>query len=108
MKGEGTIFPKAGKSFDPILIPKAVHDAGFTATEVKIVVDGTLATRSGASELDVPGLKHPFMLAGASQEDTLKKQRDLVGRKIRLTGKVQIGQADHPPTLSIESFRLSP
>ncbi|TAM79739.1 MAG: hypothetical protein EPN47_18260 [Acidobacteria bacterium] len=103
MKGEGTVFPKAGRSFDPALIPKAIHDAGFTATEVEVVVDGTLAASNGTLELDVPGLKRPFVLAGGPEEASLKKQVNLVGKKIQVTGKVIEGHGGSHPTLTVET-----
>jgi hypothetical protein len=105
VKGEATVYPKPGKSFDPVLIPKAIHDAGFTATEVDAVVEGTLAARNGTLELDVPGLKHPVILAEGAQESALKKQGELVGKKIYVTGKVIEGQAGSSPTLTVEAFR---
>jgi hypothetical protein len=108
VKGEGTVYPEGGKFFDPVLIPKAIHDGGFTATEVEVVVVGTLAAKNGALELDMPGLKHSFMLAGGSQEGALKKQVDLVGKIIRLTGKLHLGQDRRPATLSVENFSSSP
>jgi copper chaperone CopZ len=108
VKGEGTVFPKAGKSFDPALIPKAIHGAGFTATEVAVVADGTLATRNGALELDVPGLAHPFLLTGGSKINALKKRADLLGKRIRVTGKLGPAQAKRPPSLAVEDFRGLP
>lgn len=108
MKGEGRVFPKAGKSFDPTSIPKAIHDAGFTATEVDVVVSGTLAVTNGALELDVPGLKHPFSLAGGAKEEALKEDQSLLGKKIRVVGKVREARGALPPSLTIEEFESSP
>jgi hypothetical protein len=105
VKAEATVFPKPGKSFDPVLIPKAIHDAGFTATEVEVVADGTLEARNGALELDVAGLNHPFVLAEGAQESQLRKQSDLIGKKIRVTGKVSAGNGGSPPRLTVEGFQ---
>lgn len=105
MKGEATVYSKPGKSFDPVLIPKAIHDAGFTATEVDAVVDGTLAAKNGILELDVPGLRHPFILGGGAQVGALK-QANLAGKKIRVTAKVIAGRDGSPPTLMVEKFQL--
>jgi hypothetical protein len=102
VKGEGTVYPKPGKSFDPVLIPKAIQDAGFTATEVDAVVDGTLAVKNGTLELDVPGLDHPFVLAGGAEEVSLKKQSKLIGKKIQVVGKVSTAYGASLPTLTVE------
>lgn len=105
MKGEGTVYPKTGKSFDPIQIPKAVRDAGFTPAGLEVVADGTLATKNGAMELDVPGLPHPFLLVGGQQIEALKKRSDLMGKRIRVSGKLAVAQSGHPPSLSVENFQ---
>jgi hypothetical protein len=107
VKGEATVLPKPGKSFDPVLIPKAIHDAGFTATEVEVVADGTLEERNGTLGLNVPGLNHPFVLAGGSQDGALRKQGNLVRKKIRVTGKMGLNLGTLSPTLTIEDFRPS-
>ncbi|GBC76552.1 hypothetical protein HRbin08_00014 [bacterium HR08] len=104
MKGEAEVFSKPEKSFDPVLIPKALREAGFTATEVVVTAEGTLIKGEEAFTLDVPGLAHPFVLAGGAQADTLRKRTDLVGKKIRVTGKLHPSHADHPPGLTVESF----
>jgi hypothetical protein len=105
VKGEGTVFPKAGKSFDPALIPKAIHDAGFTATEVTVVVDGTLIGKHGAPQLEVSGLRHPFALVGGSKLVDLNKRAGLLGKRLRVIGNLHPAQANRPPGLSVEDFR---
>lgn len=102
------MFPKPGKSFDPVLIPKAIKDAGFTATEVVVTADGTLAKRAEFLELDVSGLKHSFVLEGGVQADALKKRADLMGKKVRVTGKLHPSHADRPPGLTVEKFEAAP
>lgn len=108
VKGEGQVFPKSGQSFDPVLIPKAIHDAGFTATAVEVTVEGTLVRKSDSLELNVPGVPHTFLLSGGTQMDSLKKQNDLAERKIRVTGKLEINRAETPPRLSVENFQPLP
>lgn len=108
VKGEGTVYPKAGKSFDPAPIPKAIHDAGFTATEVEVVVDGTLVAKNDALKLDVPGLKHPFILAGGAKEAALKEDKSLLGKRIRVVGRVRVARGTLPPSLTIEEFESFP
>ncbi len=104
VKGQAEVLPKPGKSFDPALIPKAIKDAGFSAPEVIATMAGTLVQSKDRLKLNVPGLNHPFVLAGGSQEDALKKRTDLVGRKIRLTGKLHPSHGDLPPGVTVETF----
>lgn len=106
MKGEAEVFPKPGKSFDPAQIPKAIKDAGFSAPEVVVTAKGTLAKRQSSLELEVPGLKRPFVLAGGAEADALAKRVELIGRKVRLTGKLKVSGANLPPTLTVENFEL--
>lgn len=107
-QGEAEVFPKKGKSFDPAEISKAIKDAGFSAPEVLATVDGSLRRGEDRLELDVPGLKHIFVLAGGAKEEALKKRADLVGKKIRLTGKLHPSHAGLPPGLSVEDFQPAP
>jgi len=103
-KGEGQVFLKAGRSFDPARIPKAIKDAGFTATEVRVTAAGTLSARGQQLELNVPGVGHAFTLNGGPQAEALKKRSDLVGKRLRITGKLQLA-GDKPPTaMSVEEF----
>ena len=108
MKGEGKIFPKKGKSFDPALIPKATKNAGFTATEVTVVADGTLSAKDGAWKLEVPGLAYSFELVGGPKADLLTKRADLLRKRIRVTGKLSPSQAGLPGGISVEDFQLLP
>ncbi len=108
MKGEAQVFPKAGKSFDPVQIPKAIKDAGFSATEVLVEADGTLAKREGFLELDVPGLKHAFALSGGAQMEALAARVDLAGKKVHITGKLQSSHDNLPPAITVESFQQAP
>ncbi len=108
VKGEAEVLPKSGKSFDPALIPKAIKDAGFSAPEVVATVDGNLVQKKELLELDVPGLKHPFILAGGPQAQALEKRADLVGKRVQVTGKLHPSHADLPPGLTVENFQPSP
>jgi hypothetical protein len=108
VKGEAQVFPGPGKSFDPTPIPQAIKDAGFSAPEVVVEADGTLAKRNGLFELDVPGLKHPFSLSGGPQMEALGGRTDLVGKEIRISGKLHLGPDDLVPGLTVESFRQAP
>jgi len=108
VKGEAQVFPKPGKSFDPAQIPKAIKDGGFSATEILVEADGTLAKREGLLEFDVPGLKQAFALSGGPQMDALAARVDLVGKRVHITGKLRTDHRDLPPRLTIESFQQVP
>ena len=105
MKGEAEVFPKPGRSFDPALIPKAIKDTGFSAPEVVVTADGILVKGKESLELNIAGIKHSFVLAGGAQADALKKRVDLVGKKVRVTGKLHPSHADLPPGLTVETFQ---
>lgn len=108
VKGEAEVFPKPGKSFDPALIPKAIKDAGFSAPEVIFTADGILAQGKEFLELKIAGIKHPFLLADGAQGESLKKRAELLGKKIRVTGKLQPAHGDFPPGLTVEAFQSGP
>ena len=108
MKGEAQVFPKPGRSFDPVQIPKAIKDAGFSATEVLVEMDGVLAKHEVFLELDVPGVKHAFALSGGPQREALATRVDLVGKRVHITGKLQSDHGDQPLGLTVESFQQAP
>lgn len=104
MKGEGQVFAKASKSFDPILIPKSLESAGFTAAEVIVAADGTLGQKGEFLELVVPGLQHVFVLSGSKVEE-LKTKNDLLGQRLRVVGKLNLSQLEKPQ-LTVDSWTL--
>ena len=108
MKGEGQVFPKAGKSFDPVLIPKAIQGAGFTPVGVVVTAEGTLLNSQELVVLQVPGLNHRFVLEGGTQSGTLKGRTDLLGKRIRVTGTLHPSHGDLPPGLTVERFQPAP
>ena len=105
MKGEGEVFAKAGKSFNPILIPKSLENAGFTAAEVVVDADGTLAQRGGLLELVVPGLKYAFVLSGGTKAEELRSKSDLLGQRLRVVGKLNLSQLEKPQ-LTVDGWTL--
>ncbi len=102
MKGEGIVFAKKDKSFDPAQIPKAIQDAGFTATEVNVVAAGTVERSDGGLWLIIPGLSHPFLLRGGAKLDALAKV-NAAGKNLQITGKLQ--NEMQGPALTVEDFR---
>ena len=72
-----------------------------------MVADGTLTTKNSTFELEVPGLKHPFILAGGPQASSLKKQSNLAGKRIQVAGKVTVGHGTSPPSLTADKFQPS-
>ncbi len=108
LKGEGQVFPKAGRSFEPARIPKAIKDAGFTAAEVRVTAAGTLSAQRQQLELSIPGVGTPLTLSGGPQAGALKKRSDLVGKRVRITGKLLLVGDKPPTTMSVEEFQLAP
>lgn len=102
------ITPKPGKSFDPALIPKAVKDAGFSAPEVTFTATGRLEQEGSALLLSVPGLRQPFRLSGGEQWSRLEQRTELLGKPVKITGKLQPAKGKAPPGMSVESFRVPP
>ena len=108
MKGTAEVFPEQGKSFDPVGIPKVIEEAGFSAAEIILSVDGTLVEGKEYLELEVPGLENPFLLVGGEYEERLSKGVDLVGTEIRVNGKFRSGDPGQSPTLTVEEFQAPP
>ena len=102
------MFPKAGRSFDPAQIPKVIKDAGFTATEVSVTAAGTLSANGQQLELSIPGVGHPFALISGPQAEALKKRPDLAGKRVRITGKLQLAGNKPPTAMSVEEFQPAP
>jgi len=105
-KGEGVVFAKKAKSFDPLQIPKAIQDAGFTATEVTVVAAGAVERTDGALRLNIPGLNHPLLLAGGAKLDVLAKRKDMAGKYFQITGKLRNEKQGR--ALTVEDFREAP
>ncbi len=105
MKGEAQVFSQPGKTFDPALIPKAISNAGFSAPEILVEADGTLMEKTGGLLLTVPGRSQPFLLTGGAKAGALAKRGDLLGKKIRVTGKLRGISPSLPSELTIEDFQ---
>jgi hypothetical protein len=105
--GQAEISPKPGKSFDPTKIPKAVKDAGFTPGELEVIALGTLARKAELLVLETPGPVKEFVLGGGAKAEELNKRGDLVGKRLRVAGKLHPYYADRPPGLTVESFEIS-
>lgn len=102
VKGEAQVYPQAGKSFDPVLIPKAIKDAGFTARDIVVTTVGTVSKGSDFLKFDVPGVRR-FDLVGGARGGELSGRSDLLGQRLRVTGRLNAGA--NPARLSVESFQ---
>ncbi len=96
--------PATGKSFDPSRIPKAVKDAGFTPGDVEVTAAGTLAEENDLLRLKMQGPVPVFVLAGGAKAEQLGSRADLLGKRVRVKGKLHPSHADKPPGLTVESF----
>jgi len=108
VEGTAEVFPEQGNSFDPVGIPRLIEEAGFSATEIILSVDGTLVQGAEFLELEVPGLESPFLLVGGEQAERLSRGVDLVATELRVTGTLRPGDSGQPPTLTVEEFRAPP
>jgi hypothetical protein len=102
VKGEAQVYAKAERSFDPVLIPRAIKDAGFTARDIVVTAVGTLSKGSDFLKLDVPGVRR-FDLVGGTRGGELFGRSDLLGKRVRVTGWLNAGA--NPARLTVESFQ---
>ncbi len=101
------MLPAREKSFDPTRIPKAVKDAGFTPGEVEVTTAGSLGRKDDLLLLEMPGPVRQFVLAGGAKAEELRARSDLLGKRLRVTGKLHPSHADSPPGLSVERWTLA-
>lgn len=101
--GQAVIRPAEGKSFDPTRIPKAVKDAGFSPGEIEVTAAGTLRSEKDLL-LEMTGPVPKFVLADGAKAGELEKRSDLLGQRVRVTGKLHPSHADKPPGLTVESW----
>ncbi|MCI0624433.1 MAG: hypothetical protein L0387_22770 [Acidobacteria bacterium] len=100
------IKPKAGTSFDPTKIPKAVKDAGFTPGDIEVTAVGTLKTEGDLLLLEMYGPVPRFVLAGGQNWEELKRRSDFVSKRLQVRGKLHPYHADRPPGLTVERFEI--
>ena len=104
---QAIVLPAREKSFDPTRIPKAVRDAGFTPGEVEVTAAGSLARKDALLLLEMAGPVRQFVLAGGAKADELRARTDLLGKRLRVTGKLHPWHADSPPGLTVERWALT-
>ena len=100
----GVVLPAAGDSFDPTKIPEAVRKAGFDAGEIRLVAVGKLRQADDLLLLELGGPLPKLVLAGGEQIGELAKRPELLGRNLRITGKLHGSHAGQTPGLTVESW----
>ena len=103
---QAVVLPATGKSFDPTRIPKAVKDAGITPGEIEITAVGSLARKDGLLVLEMAGAVRQFVLAGGPKAEELKRQPDLLGKRLQVIGKLHPSPADRQPGITVERFDI--
>ncbi|MBI4482954.1 MAG: hypothetical protein HY652_08705 [Acidobacteria bacterium] len=98
------VLPKPGQSFDPVAVPKAVKDAGFSIPKVEVVAKGKVERFENFLALRVPGLARTFVLEGGSQIGQLKAKPGVIGAEVTVTGVLHPFHGDKPPGLTVEKF----
>lgn len=101
------MLPATGKSFDPTRMPKAVKDAGFTPGEIEITALGSLARKDGLLVLEMSGAVMQFVLVGGPKEEELGRQKDILGKHVRVAGKLHPSHRDRPPSITVERFQIT-
>ena len=104
--GQAVLLPLKGKSFDPTKISKAVKDAGFTPGEIEVTVVGSLARKDEWLLLEASGPVRQFVLAGGMKAGELEGRSDLIGKQLRVTGKLHPSHADQPPGITVDRWTL--
>ena len=104
---QAVVLPAKGKSFNPTKIPKAVKDAGFTPDEIQVVAGGVLARKNDLLLLEMSGQVRQLVLAGGTKEKELRARADLLGKRLRVSGKLHPSHADRPPGITVELWTLA-
>ncbi len=105
--GQAVVRPAEGKSFDPTQIPRAIKDAGFGAGEIELTAVGTLSRQDELLLLELSGAVRKFVLAGGAKAEELEGRAGLLGKRLRVTGKLHPSHADRPPGLTVERWALA-
>ena len=105
--GQAVVRPAEGKSFDPTQIPRAIKDAGFSAGEIELTAVGTLGKQEDFLLLELSGAVRKFVLAGGAKAEELEGRAELLGKRLRVTGKLHPSHADRPPGLTVERWALA-
>jgi hypothetical protein len=102
--GQAVVRPAERKSFDPTQIAGAIKDAGFDAGEIELTVVGTLGKQEDFLLLELSGAVRKFVLAGGAKAEELEGLAELLGKRLRVTGKLHPSHADRPPGLTVERW----
>lgn len=100
-KQSAVVTAKQGDSLDLHKLVQAVADSELGVENIKIIIKGTLVERDGrlAIREDIKG--NLFLIA-----EGLKADKAMMGKELRLVGKVHALKKKTPPHLTIESFEL--
>ncbi len=87
--GQAVVRPAEGKSFDPTQIAGAIKDAGFGAGDIELTAVGTLGKQEDFLLLELSGAVRKFVLAGGAKVEELEGRAELLGKRLRVTGKLR-------------------
>ncbi len=105
--GQAVVRPAEGKSFDPTQIPRAIKDAGFSAGNIELTAVGTLSRQDNLLLLELSGAVRKFVLAGGAKAEELEERAELLGKRLRVTGKLHPSHADRLPGLTVERWAFA-
>ena len=106
--GQAVVRPAEGQSFDPTPIARALKSAGFGAGEIELTAVGTLSRQDDLLLLELSGAVRKFVLAGGAKAEELEGRAELLGQRLRGTGKLHPSHADRPPGLTVERWAHVP
>ena len=91
-------------TFDPAGIPKALRKAGFKAGDIQITTAGKLSKEGDLLALEMTGTVKKFVLAGGKAIESVSNRPELIGTRIRVTGKLHPSHAEKPPGITVERW----
>ena len=105
--GQAVVRPAEGKSLDPAQRPREIKDAGVDAGAVALTAVGKRGKQDDFWPLGRSGAVRKFVLAGGAKAEELEGRAELLGKRLRVTGKLHPSHTDRPPGLTVERWALA-
>ncbi len=85
-----------------------MKNAGFTPREIMVIISGKLVREGDFLRLKTTGPVPEFVLASGAKADELSGRADLLGKRVRVTGKLHPAHAEKPPGITVDAFEVAP
>ncbi len=102
--GRAVVIPATGKDFDPTRIPKAIRDAGFSPGEIELTAVGVVTKEGERLAVELSGGPAKLVLSGGAKLSELERRNELLGHRVRVTGKLLVSAEMKHPGLSVENW----